>query len=87
MSQHPISPTVVVTPTKSVGIAVILAFLFGPLGMLYSTVIGAIVMFLLNLGAVFLTAGFGLVVTWPIGVVWAAVAASSYNKTLLAQAR
>ena len=27
--------------------------------------------------------GLGLVITWPIYVIWAALAASSYNKKLL----
>ena len=84
MSQQPVSsPVVVVAPQKSVGIAVILAFFFGPIGMLYSTIAGALVMFVANLLAIFLTAGLGLVVTWPIGLVWAGVAASSYNSRLM----
>jgi hypothetical protein len=37
---------VVVAPTKSVGVAFLLTFLFGPLGLLYAFVIGGIVMFL-----------------------------------------
>lgn len=42
---------------KSVALAIILAFLFGPLGMLYSTIIGALVMFLINLFVGFFTGG------------------------------
>jgi hypothetical protein len=37
-------------PQKSVGLAVFLAFLFGPLGMFYSTIGGAITMLLLSCG-------------------------------------
>ena len=84
MSQQP-SRAIVVTPTKSVGIALLLSFLFGPLGMLYSTVLGALVMFVANLGAVFLTAGLGLFLTWPIGMAWAAMAANQSNSKLLMQ--
>lgn len=40
---------VVVGTPKSMSAAVLLAFFFGPLGLLYSTVTGAIVMFLINL--------------------------------------
>ncbi len=80
---QPPQQTIVIASTKSVGVAIALAIFFGPLGMFYSTIAGAIVMFIVNVLAVFLTAGLGLVVTWPIGIVWAAMAASSHNKRLL----
>lgn len=61
---------------KSVLVAFLLAFLFGPLGMVYSTVFGAIVMFVLSLVVLPMTFGLGLLFTWPIGCIWAALAAS-----------
>ncbi len=68
---------------KSAGVAFILAFLFGPLGMLYSTVLGAFLMAaVMIVGGLFigaLTLGFGLAVfipvCWFICIVWACVAA------------
>ena len=78
------SKPVVVIPTKSVGISVLLTVLFGPLGMLYSTVGGAIVMILVNLVVGFLTAGLGLLLTWPICVVWGVMAVNAHNRRLLA---
>ena len=74
---------VVVTPTKSTGLAILLTVLFGPLGMFYSTIWGAIIMIPISAVVGILTVGFGLFVTWPICVIWAAVATSSYNKKLL----
>jgi hypothetical protein len=74
---------VVIMPTKSVGLAVLLAFLFGPLGMLYSTVAGALLMLIISTIAAVFTCGFGLLITWPICIIWAAAAASSYNQNLL----
>ncbi len=83
------NPTVVQQTTviqvgshKSVGGAVALAFFFGPLGMLYATVLGAFVMFFVNLFVLFGTAGVGLLLTVPLGMVWAGSAASSHNKNL-----
>lgn len=67
---------------KSVGGAVALAFFLGPLGMLYATVPGACVMFVVNLVMVFGTAGIGLLLTVPLGMLWAGSAASSHNKEL-----
>lgn len=87
MSQEPAKQVIIVASQKSVGIAILLTVFFGPLGMLYSTVTGAIVMIIVNLLAIFLTAGLGLIITWPICIIWGAVAASSHNKKLLAGAR
>jgi hypothetical protein len=77
---------VIVTPTKSVGIAILLTFLFGSIGMFYSTVWGAVIMIVLSIIVGILTAGLGLVLKWPISIIWGALAASSYNKKLLASA-
>ena len=75
-------PTVVVS-TKNVGVAILLTVLFGPLGMLYSTVSGAVIMCIAFLVIGVGTLGFGLLFLWPICIIWAAVAASSYNQRLL----
>lgn len=54
-------PNVIVAKTtKSVGLAFILSALFGPIGMFYSTVIGGIVMLIVDLVVGFLTFGLGL---------------------------
>ncbi|MGA2033589.1 MAG: hypothetical protein ABSG68_15150 [Thermoguttaceae bacterium] len=73
---------VVVTATKSVGISLILTFLFGPLGMLYSTVVGGLVMMVVSIAVGVCTLGFGLLVTWPICIIWGALAVTSYNAKL-----
>lgn len=74
---------VVTRSPKSVGISIALTLFFGPLGMFYSTVAGAIVMIIIDLIVGILTLGIGLLVTWPIQVIWAAIATSSYNKKLM----
>lgn len=73
---------VVVTPTKSVGISIILTVLFGPLGMFYTTIWGGIIMSVISLLVGVVTFGMGLIITWPICVIWGALAANSYNKKL-----
>jgi hypothetical protein len=72
----------VVGQTKSAGLAVMLALLFGPLGMIYATGAGAAVMFLVNLLVIGATAGVGLVITLPVGAIWAASAVSQHNAKL-----
>jgi len=73
--------------TKSPGIAILLTILLGPLGMLYSTILGAVIMTLATLVVIIITYGLGLLITWPICIIWAAIAASNYNKKILTAAR
>lgn len=73
---------VVIGAEKSVAVAVLLSFFLGPLGMLYSTGLGAIVMFLANLVIVPATLGVGLLLTIPAGMIWAGSAASAHNQRL-----
>jgi hypothetical protein len=65
---------------KSPVLAFVLTFFFGPIGMLYSTVVGALVMFVVGLVVVPLTFGLALPLLWPIQLVWAVVAANNASK-------
>jgi len=78
---------IVVAPTKSAGVAILLTVLFGPLGMFYSTIPGAFVMLVVTLVLGLVTFGLGLLLTWPICIIWGAMAASSYNKKLVGGTR
>ena len=80
-------PVIVVAAPKSVGLAIVLALIFGPLGLLYSSVLGAIVMFVLYIPVIIFTAGIGLILAQPICAVWAAIAANSSNNKLLGASR
>lgn len=80
MAQQP--PVMVVATTKNVGIAILLSFLFGPLGMFYSTIVGGAVMLLASFLIGMFTFGFGLLITWPICIIWGAIAAKNYNDRL-----
>jgi|AZIC01.1.fsa_nt_gi hypothetical protein len=82
---RPTTQRIIVTSTKSVGISLILTFLFGSLGMLYSTIWGAIIMTIVSIIVGTITLGMGLFLVWPICMIWAAMAAASYNKKLFEQ--
>ena len=83
-SQHGGGHTTVVVQQnradKSVAVALLLTFLFGPFGMFYSTPVGGLVMLGVDtligvLGA--FTFGFGwllFLLSWPVKMVWAAMA-------------
>ena len=83
MSQNQQTTIHVNVPTKSVGIALVLSFFFGPLGMLYSTVLGGVIMIIISTIVAIFTLGLGLIITHPICVIWAIVAANSHNKQVL----
>lgn len=80
MSHGQQGQVVAVRPVKSAGISIILTVFLGPLGMFYSTITGAIIMTIVSLPLAVVTFGLGLIVTWPICIIWGALAASSYNK-------
>lgn len=73
-------PPVVVRPAKSVAVALVLTFFFGPLGMLYSTVSGALIMLAVLFFGGFLVFGLFWLGLWPTAwvasMVWGAVAAA-----------
>lgn len=74
---------IVTRSPKSMGIALGLTFFFGPLGMFYSTIWGAIIMIIISSIVGFITLGLGLIITWPICMIWTGIATSSYNKKLM----
>lgn len=94
-------PRVIVTKsTKSVGIAVLLVFIFGPFGMFYSTIGGAILM-IVAIPIIYITFFyFGIsgniggltlmilcaIIYYPVCMIWAGLAASSYNKRIINEA-
>ncbi len=75
---------VVVTKSpKSMGVSLLLTFLFGPFGMMYSTILGGIIMLVINIVVGIITLGLGLLLTWPIMLIWAGVATKTYNNKLM----
>jgi hypothetical protein len=84
MIMVPMQPVAMMVPVqpiqeKSMAASIVLSVFFGPLGMLYSTVPGALVM--LFAGGLFdiITLGFGVLLTWPAGILWGALATNAHN--------
>jgi hypothetical protein len=74
-------------PPKKLALAVVLAALFGPLGLLYASVTGALYMVLAWCFLVLATCKdwvsndlVAFLIAWPICIVWAILAASAYNE-------
>lgn len=76
---------VIFRPTKSLVAAVLMPLFLGPIGLLYSSFLGAIVMlFLLLLCIPLGQKGGGVaVMLWVIGVFWSVFSANRYNKKWL----
>lgn len=77
---HQTSPKPAAPTGKSQLVGFVLTFLFGPLGLLYSAPVAAV---LLLVGAVltgFLTFGLSALLFWPISILWSIVAVSLHNQ-------
>jgi hypothetical protein len=65
---------------KSVVLSLVLTFFFGPFGMLYSTVPGALIMMVLYVALGIPTLGWAIAVLHPIAMIWGAIAADRANR-------
>ena len=72
---------------KNMLLALVLSFLFGPLGMLYATIPGAAVMFIAGLMFGLPTGGAGFVLLWPAQLLWTFLSVRSHNAALPYRAR
>jgi len=77
--QPQFNQTIVLGKQKSAGVAFLLTFLFGPLGLLYASVTGGIIMMLLGGIVGFLTLGLGLIPIWIICIIWAMISVNNSN--------
>lgn len=72
----PSTTTIIVArPEKSVMAAFFLTLLFGPLGLLYASIAGGIIMIILAIIVVPFTLGIGALIVWPVSMLWAVIAA------------
>jgi hypothetical protein len=66
---------------KSVGAALALTFFFGPIGLFYINVVGAIIMIVVSVVALPLTIGLAALIIWPICMIWSAVTAGRQHQS------
>jgi hypothetical protein len=79
MREHTKHPAVAITP-KNLVLALLLATLFGPFGLFYVTVPGAMTMLIVGIALAMFTFGMGFFLVWPLCIIWAAFAVISSNK-------
>ncbi len=66
---------------KQMSTAVVLSVIFGPLGLFYASVTGGAILTAITV----LTAGIGIIVTWPAAIVWSIIAVNNRNESLARQ--
>lgn len=65
---------------KSTILALVLCIFLGPIGMLYSTITGAVIMAILYIVLGIMTIGWALTVLHPIAIIWGVWAAHDANR-------
>lgn len=83
----PPTQVIVIPQPKSMLVSLLLTFFFGPLGMFYSTVSGAIIMCIVSIVGFIVTLGMAAAIIWPVSMVWGAVAVDKHNKMMVLQQR
>jgi hypothetical protein len=79
-SQQSTQKVIVVQAPKSPIVAFILTFLFGPLGLLYVSVTGGLVLILAAILSFFILPLIGGIIIWIISIIWGVVGAMNSKK-------
>lgn len=72
-----------ILPFKSTAIALLFSAFLGPVGLLYSTVWGGVIMIILGLIVVSHQFLIPIILVWLISCVWAVIAVDRYNKKIM----
>lgn len=80
----------ILAPSKSPALALLFSLLLGPVGMLYSTIFGALVMGFLEAAVVKGTPNIvadpgALIMLWLFGCIWSMISVNLYNKKIAKQ--
>lgn len=71
-----------ILPFKSIAVALLFSVFLGPVGLLYATTLGGIVMLILGVIVGCLKLGFLMFIVWVSSCVWAVFATNRYNERL-----
>lgn len=74
--------TIILRAPKSQGIGLLLTFLLGPIGLLYATTLGGLILAPLAFVIGIFTFGLGALITWPVAILWSILAISLHNRKL-----
>lgn len=74
---------VVLNPLRSPIAALLLTIFFGPVGLIYTSIVGAIILIFLLLVAYGAHSTYALALVWLLGCFWSVVAANRYNRRMM----
>lgn len=70
-------------PFKSVALTLLFTVILGPVGLLYATLLGGVVMIVLGFFIVCTKLMIPIILVWLISCIWGVAAANNYNKKIL----
>lgn len=70
-------------PYKSVAAALLFSLFFGPIGLLYATTIGGVVMLIVGVAIIPTKLPVPIVIGWIICCIWSVIATNRFNQKLL----
>jgi hypothetical protein len=73
------SPFPVAAESRSEEVALLLVVLFGPVGLLYTSVRGGVALTVLALVGALLTMGFAPLAVWPVCILWVLIAGAMHK--------
>lgn len=82
----PPQTTIILGQPKSMGVTLILTILFGPLGLLYASVAGGLILIVFGVVVGLFTLGIGAVLAWVLSIIWGMIAVRNHNAKLAKQA-
>lgn len=74
---------VVLNPLRSPIAALLLALFLGPIGLIYASMLGAIIMIFLFLIAYGSHSSYPIALVWIVSCFWAVIAANRYNRRMM----
>jgi hypothetical protein len=74
-------------PLKNIAAALLFSVILGPVGVLYSSVLGGVVMIILGFVAFSAKFPVPIIMVWLGSCIWSVAAANKYNKKLLNEMR
>lgn len=80
LQQQKFKPTL---PFKSVAVALLFSTLLGPVGLLYASVLGGVIMIVLGFIVISSNLMVPIILVWLISCIWSTAATNQYNTKLL----
>lgn len=79
--------SVVINPLRSPAAALLLCLFFGPLGVIYTSVWGAVILLFLTLIAIGSHSVYPIALMWILSCFWGVIAANRHNRRIMEKMR